>query len=83
MKLEHLSFDPDIIPNEKERLFKEAFELFRRACNLNDSIHMLELAHTPSERLKAIYTTAIMELEQQRDKIMEDAIVRYQKSKGK
>jgi hypothetical protein len=75
-----IHYDPAITIDSKVRRLKEAFQIFRQACNLQDAITTLELAKTPSEKMKILYLAASLELTTQRDLLIKDAIERYQLS---
>lgn len=76
--------DPDIIPNKKDRLQKEAFELFRRACNLQEAVHSIDYAlhwMIKDVKIKQAYNIAFVNLVKDRDRTLDAAIERYQESK--
>lgn len=81
----NITLNPDILPNNKLRLLKESFELFRRASNLHDSVNMININNqfdtTKSEKMKLLYQLLIIDLENERDKVIEIAIKKYQDSK--
>jgi len=83
VSLSKVDFDPDIIPDKKSRLLKEAFELFRRASNLHEAAHSLNLqSYIMSDKMKMFSQMAIVALEKERNEVIEVAISRYQEYKN-
>lgn len=81
---ELVQLDSNIIPDEKERLFKESLELFRRAINLNDALATINNALQyviKDEKIKMIYNLSSMTLQKDRDEVLQTAVTKYIKSK--
>lgn len=70
--------EDDKIPDKKERLTFEMYELLRRSCNYQTAIHTLRLSNLPQK----IVTISIIELERERDSLLEDAIQVYEEMKN-
>ncbi|HEY4698905.1 MAG TPA: hypothetical protein VIH27_00830 [Nitrososphaerales archaeon] len=72
------------IPDPKRKLYKESWDLFRRASNLQDAVHQLEIESffMKDEKMKIFYTAAIASLEKDRNETIEFAIERYQQYKN-
>ena len=77
----NVNFD---IPDPKKKLFKESWELFRRASNLQDAVHQMEVGTwlMKNEKMKLFYNAAIMELSRQRDELLERAIEKHMQYKN-
>ena len=81
----NLHFDPDLIPNSKERLRKEAYSLLRHACSINEAAISLGNHYTVALQVDRSKIPARIQagkifsaqLEEQADRILNDAIVRY------
>lgn len=77
-------FDSDIIPDEKDRLLKEAIEGFRRGSHLHSALLTIESAiryTIKDSQVKKIYQLTAMTLEQDRNAILDQAVAKYLKSK--
>lgn len=73
------------------RAERESFELFGRACSLQNSIYLLELTSPPKDQIpanirkNAMYALTLVELTRLRDATIKNAVDRYnewQKLKG-
>jgi hypothetical protein len=79
-----VNYDSDIIPDDKERLLKEAFHLFRIASNLHDAAFTIENAirwQIKDSKIKVSYNIAYLNVIKERDATVLAAIEKYNKSK--
>lgn len=77
-----ISYDVALVSDPKERLLKESLVLFRRACNYDDAMHLVNSKNPSGERLKAMYMATSIELEKERNSNLDEAIKRYLLSKS-
>jgi hypothetical protein len=77
----NVNFD---ITDPKRKLFAEAWDLFRRATNLQEAIHMMHIHYSfmSDEKRKVFYTAALALLEKEREVVITNAIEKYHQHKN-